>query len=85
MDHTLGQGQRALAHVDRQQQLALRVHSHPHPLGRPLRALDSLGRVDLPVLHGTEEGKQLIELDLPHTHVVQEMPGKRPELLCRFD
>jgi hypothetical protein len=24
-------------------------------------------------------------LDVPHTHVVQDVPGKRPELLGRFD
>ena len=85
MDHALGHGQRAIADVDRQQQFALRVHRHPHPLGRPLQALDGLGLTDLAVLDRTEQGKQLIELHLPDPHVVQDMSGKGLELLRGFD
>ena len=73
------------ADVDRQQHLALGVHRDPHPLGRPLQALDGLGRADLPVLDRTEQGKELIELHLPDPHVVQDVSGKGPQLLRRFD
>jgi hypothetical protein len=85
VDHALSHRQGTIADVDRQQQLALGVHRDPHPLGRMLQARDSLGLTDRTVLHGTEEGKHLIELDLPHTHIVQDVSGKRPELLCSFD
>ena len=85
VDKALGHRQGTTAAIDRQQHLALGVHRDPHPLRRTLQALDSLGRADLPVLHGTKEGKQRIELDLPHTHVVQDVSGKRPQLLCSVD
>ena len=38
-----------------------------------------------PVLDGAEERKQLIQLHLPHPHVMQDVLGKGPQLLCRFD
>ena len=65
------------ADVDCQQQLALGVHRTPAPLGRPRQAFDGLGR--------TAEGKHLIEVHLPDPHVVQDVSGKRPELLCSVD
>ena len=70
VDKALGHGQGTMADVERQQQLALGVHGDPDPLGRTLQALDGVGLTDGPVLHGTEEGKHLIELDLPHPHVL---------------
>ena len=85
MDHALGHGQRALAHVDRQHQLALGVQGHPDPLGRPLQALDGLSLADLAVLDRAEQGKQLIELDLLDAYVVQDVSRKGLELLRRVD
>jgi hypothetical protein len=85
VDHTLGHHQGAMPDVDRQQQLTLRIHRDPDPLGRPLQALNGLSLTDLPVLDGAEEGKQLIELDLPDTHVVQDVLGEGPELLRSLD
>ena len=73
VDKALGHRPGPIADVDRQQQLALGVHRDPHPLGRTLQALDGLRLVDLPVLHGTEESKQLIELDLVDVQVVEKM------------
>jgi hypothetical protein len=84
VDHALRHGQGAIPDVDRQQQLALGVHRHPDPLGHTLQALDGLGLADLPVFDRAEQGKELIELDLPHAYIVQDVSGKRPELLCRF-
>src|SRR5215470_15329547 len=81
MDDALGHSQRALTDVDHQQQLALRVHCDPDPRGRTFQALDSLGRADRAVLDRAEQGKELIELDLPHAHIVQEMTRKGPQLV----
>ena len=81
----MGHRQGAIADVDRQQQLALGVHRDPDPLGRTLQALDGLGLADLAVLDRAEQGKQLIELHLPDPHVVQDVSGKGPQLLRRFD
>jgi hypothetical protein len=38
--------------------------------------LDYLGLADLLGLHGAEQGKEFIELDLRDAHIVQEMPRK---------
>ena len=85
VDHTLGHGARALPDVDRQQQLALRGHGAPDPLGHTLQPLDGLSLTDLAVLDRAEQGKELIELDLPHAYIVQDVSGKGLELLCRFN
>ena len=74
-----------MADVDHEQQLALRVHRDPDPLGHTLQALDGVDLAERPILDRAEQGKELIELDLPHTHIVQDVLGKRPELLGRFD
>jgi hypothetical protein len=84
VDHALGHGARAIPDVDGQQQLALQGHRAPDPLGHTLQALDGLGLADLPVFERAAQGKALIELDLPHAYIVQDVSGKRPELLCRF-
>ena len=73
MHDALRHGQRACADVDHDQQLTLGVHGRAHPLGRPFQALDGLGLAHLPILHGTEEGKQLIELDLIDANIVEKM------------
>jgi hypothetical protein len=78
-------GERALPDVDRQQQFTLGVHRHPDPLGRPLQSLDGLSLADLAVLDRAEQGKEFIELHLPHPHVVEEVLGEGPQLLRRFD
>src|SRR5262249_1963738 len=73
VDHGLGHRQGALTDIERQQQLALRVHRHPDPLGRPLQAFHGLGRADLAVLHRAEQGIEFIELHLGDAHVTQEI------------
>ncbi len=85
MDHALGHRQGTIPDVDGQQQFTLRVHRHPHPLGRPLQALDGLSRADLAVLDRAEQGTQLIELDLLDAYVVQDVSRKGLELLRRVD
>ena len=85
MDHALGHRQGAIPDVDGQQPFPLGVHRHPDPLGRPLQALDRLGRADLPGLDRAEQGAQLIKLPLPHPHVVEDVSRKRLKLLGRFD
>jgi hypothetical protein len=85
VDHTLGHRQGAIVDVNHQQQLALGIHGRPHPGGRTIQALDGLSRADRPSLDRAEQGKEFVQLDLPHAHVVQDVTGKRPELLCRFD
>ncbi|HEY5868779.1 MAG TPA: hypothetical protein VI542_25000 [Candidatus Tectomicrobia bacterium] len=74
----------SIAHVDRQQHLALGVQRDPHPLGCTLQARDGLGLIDLPVFHGTEESTQLIKLHLVDPHVVQEVLHEGPQLLGRL-
>jgi hypothetical protein len=84
VDHVLGHREGAIPDVKREQEFALGVHRDPDPLGRTLQTLDGLGLVDLPVFDRAEQGKELIELDLPHAHIVQDVSGKGLELLCRF-
>ena len=71
--------------VDGQQQLALRVHRRPHPVGRARQALDRLGLADLAGLHRAEQGKELIELDLRDAHVVQEILREGRGMVRHFD
>jgi hypothetical protein len=85
VDHALGHRQGAIPDVDRQQQFALRVQGHPDPLRRPLQTLERLRLTDRTILDRAEQGEEFIELHLPDPHVVEDMSGKRPELLCRFD
>jgi hypothetical protein len=73
VDQAWGHGERALPNVDRQQQCTLRVHRDPHPLGRPLQALDGFSRADRTVLDGAEQGNQRIELDLGDVNIVEKM------------
>jgi len=54
MDETLGQGQGALTDINGQDELADRVHRHPHPVGRARQALDRLGLGDLTLFDGAE-------------------------------
>jgi len=77
----LGQGQGAIADVNRQQQLALGVHSHPDPLGRTLQALDGLSRGNRAGLDRAEQGKEFVQLDLVDPHVVQDVSGEGLQLL----
>jgi hypothetical protein len=84
VDHALGQRQRAIADVDRQHHLALRVHGHPDPLGRPLQTLDGLSLTDLAVLDRVEQGEEFVQLYLPDPHIVQDVSGKGLELLRRL-
>src|SRR5262245_60219895 len=85
MDKALSHGQRTIANVYHQQHLALRVHRSPDPLRRPLQARDGFSLTDRAVLDRAEQRKQLIELDLLDTHIVQGVSGKCLELICRFD
>jgi hypothetical protein len=73
MDHALGHRQGAISDVKRQQQFTLRVHRHPHPVGRPLQALDGLSLADLTVLDGAEQGKQCVQLELPDVDIAQKV------------
>src|SRR5881397_513818 len=64
MQDALGHGQRAGAHIDHQQQLALRVHGRPHPIGRALQTRDGLILTEIAVLELAQDGVQLVELQL---------------------
>jgi hypothetical protein len=81
MDRALGQGQGAIADVERQQQLTLGVHRDPDPLGHTLQALDGFDLTDPTSLDCAEQSKQLIELDVRDTHIVQDVSRKGLELL----
>src|SRR5262249_57638492 len=85
VDKVLGHGQGTRADVDRQQQLTLRVHGHPDPLGRPLQALNGLSLADLPGLDGPEEGEEFVELHLLDPYLVQEVLREGLQLLRRVD
>jgi hypothetical protein len=85
MDHALGRVQGVIADLEREEQLALGVHRHPDPLGRPFQALDGFGRPDFMVLDRAEQGKEFIELHLPDPHVVQDVSGEGLQLLRCFD
>ena len=47
--------------------------------------LGGLSRADLAVLDRAEQGKECIEVPLPHPHVVEDVLRAGPELLRRFD
>src|SRR5262249_6524958 len=83
-DKALRHGQRALPDVKREQEFTLRVHGAPDPLGRTLQARDGVGRTDLAILDRTEQGKQLIELDLSDPYVMQEVLREGSQLLRRL-
>ena len=85
MDHVLCHRQRAITHINGQQQCALRVHSGPDPLGRTLQTLDGLRLTDLAGLHRAKQGKEFVQLHLPDPYIMQDGLGKRPQLLCRFN
>src|SRR5712691_9027788 len=74
-----------LPHVERQQQLALGVDGRPDPVRRPREALHRFGRADLPVFHGTEQRKELIQLDLRDPHVGQEILAKGRGVVRHLD
>jgi hypothetical protein len=84
MDHPLRHRQGALADVNYQQHLALGIHGRPYPRGRAIQALDGLSLADRTVLDRTEQGKQLIELDLSDSYVVQEVLREGLQLLRRL-
>jgi hypothetical protein len=85
MDKALSHGQRTIANVYDQQQLALRVQRGPDPLRRPRQARDGFRVTDRTVLDRAEQRKQRSALDLLDPHIVQGVSRKRLELLCRFD
>ena len=76
VDQALGHRQGALADIERQQQLALRVHRHPDPLGRPLQAFNGLSRIHVTISYCTEQGIEFIELHLGDAHVTQKFCEK---------
>jgi hypothetical protein len=76
MDHTWGQGQRALAHVHRQPHLALGVHGPPDPLRRPLQTRERLGLTALAGLDRAAPGKACVPLPLSHPPVVPDVARK---------
>jgi len=84
VDDALRHRQSALADIDHQQQLALRVDRRPDPLRRARQTVDRLVFAHLPVLHGAEHGIQLIELYLLDVHLTQEVACKGLKLLGRF-
>jgi hypothetical protein len=84
MDHTLYHCKCTIADVDRQPQFALWVHAAPDPLGRTLQACDGFGHADRTILHRAEQGEEFIELYLPDPHVVQDVSGKGPQLVRRY-
>jgi hypothetical protein len=85
MDHALGQGQGAIPDVNGQQQFTLGVHRHPHPVRKPLQALDGLSLADLTGLDRAEQGEEFVQLHLLDAHVVQEVLREGPQLLGRVD
>src|SRR5215510_13179957 len=61
MDDPLRHRQGALADLEGQQQLGDRIDRRPHPVRGTREARDGLTLADLARLHGTEQGKELIE------------------------
>jgi hypothetical protein len=59
MHKALGQGQRAFADVNRQDQFGDGVHGHPHPVRRSRQTFDGFGVSDLTVFDRTEQSKGL--------------------------
>jgi len=84
MQDALGHGQRAGAHIDDQQQLALRVYGRPDPGGRTLQALDRLVVADQTGGEVPQHRVQLVELQLFHVHVTEEIGRKGSQLLRCF-
>ena len=55
VNQALRHGAHAISDVKRKQWFALRVHRHPHPLGRTLQALAGFSRADLASLDRAEQ------------------------------
>jgi hypothetical protein len=85
MDHTLRHRQGALAHVYRQQQLALGVHGRPHPLRGARQACDGFVLADCAFLECPEHDVQFVELDLRDVEVVEKVARKGPQLVGCFN
>jgi hypothetical protein len=84
MDHALGHGQRARAHVDGPPQLTLGGHRHPHPLGRLLQALAGLSLAALTIFDGTEHGVERVQVQRSDVHITEEGARKGLQRLGRF-
>jgi hypothetical protein len=81
VDYALRHGQRPVPNVDGQQELGDRGHRRPHPVRRAGQAREGLGLTDCTVLDCTEQGEQLIELDLLDVDIRQKMAGKRLKVI----
>ena len=84
MHDALGHGLGAGAHIDNQQQFALRVHGGPHPRRCALQALNGLVLAEVAVFDCPQHGVELIEVHLLDVHLAQEIGGKGPQVLRRF-
>jgi hypothetical protein len=84
MDHVLRHRQGALADVDDHKQFAFRVHGRPHPVRGALQALDGFGLAEFIVFDGTEDGVQLVQLQLAYVDVTQKILRKGLKLLGGF-
>ena len=73
MYKALGYGARALADVDRQEQVGDGVHRHSHPVRRSRQALQGLGLRDHTVFDRTGQGKEFVHLHLIDVQVMQKV------------
>jgi hypothetical protein len=84
MHHTLGHRQGARADIDGQQQFALGIDGRPHPVASMLKPLQGVLFADLASFDAAQHGIQLIELQLSHMQVTEEIRREGPQVLGRF-
>jgi hypothetical protein len=84
MHHALRHGQRTLADIDRQPQLALRIDARLYPMAGACKALDGVVRTAFTVIYVTQYGVQLVQWHLVHVYVAEKGLGKGLELLGGF-
>jgi hypothetical protein len=84
MDHTVGQGQRTLAHVARSPHRALGLQGPPAPLGRPLQAFKGRGRAARTVLHRAAPRLECVHWPGGHADSVEEVRRPGPPLRRRL-
>ena len=81
MHHPLGHRQGPWPHLNRQQQLALRIDGRPHPVAGALQAFDRFVVADLAIVDAAQHGIELVKLQLAYVHVTEKIARKGLELL----
>src|SRR5262249_57180338 len=76
MQHPLGHRQGPWPYINRQEQFRLRIHGRPDPMRRRRQTSNDLVLTEVTSLHSTEDGVELVHLELAHVDLTQEIMCK---------